>query len=122
MGSLAWGLQLSALSSVSVNVDSERVLFENTVLNTDFELTNAFVRYELQGARTELSAELGDTVVDQTGKSTGGSLAKFNLSRKLSSAARALSARLRHPTSRRATAGITRRWPGSISATARRWH
>jgi hypothetical protein len=88
MGSLAWGLQLSALSSVSVNVDSERVLFENTVLNTDFELTNAFVRYELQGARTELSAELGDTVVDQTGKSTGGSLAKFNLSRKLSSAAR----------------------------------
>jgi hypothetical protein len=87
-GSLAWGLKLSPLSSVSLNVDSERVLFDNTLLNSDFDLSNAFVRYEIEGARTGLSAELGDTIVDNGGRSTSGGLAKFNLSRKLSPAAR----------------------------------
>lgn len=88
IGSLAWGLKLSALSSVSINVASERVMFENTALNPDFDITNVFVRYEVQAARTQLSADLGDTVVGESGKSTSGALAKVSLVRKLSAAAR----------------------------------
>jgi len=87
-GSLAWGLQLSARSTVSLNADTERVLFENTLLNTDFDRTNAFVRYTLQGARTEFSADLGATRINQSNDSTSGALAKVELSRKLSSAAK----------------------------------
>jgi hypothetical protein len=86
-GSLAWGLQLSSLSSVSLNADTERVQFENTVVNSDFDRSNGFVRYSIQGARTELSADLGGTRITQNGASTSGGLGKFELTRKISAAA-----------------------------------
>jgi hypothetical protein len=88
LGSLAWGLQLSARSSVSLNADTERVQFENTVVNSDFDRTNAYVRYAIQGARTELSADLGATTISQNGSSTTGGLAKMELTRKISAAAK----------------------------------
>jgi hypothetical protein len=88
LGNLAWGLQLSAQSSVSLNADTERVLFENTIVNTDFDRTNGFVRYEIKGARTDLSADLGATVIDQDGSKTNGGLVKFDVSHKLSAAAK----------------------------------
>jgi hypothetical protein len=87
LGNLAWGLQLSARSSVSLNGDTERAMFENTVLNSDFDRTNAFGRYEVHGARTDLSADLGATTIRQNGASTSGGLAKVDLTRKLSAAA-----------------------------------
>jgi hypothetical protein len=87
-GSLAWGYQLSALSSVSLNADSERVLFDNTVVNTDFDRSNVFVHYSLEGARTELSTDLGGTAVDEQGTATYGGLAKLMLARRLSAAAK----------------------------------
>jgi len=87
-GSLAWGLQLSSRSNVSLNGDTERVMFENTVLNNDFDRTSAFVRYALQGARSELSAELGATTISQSGTSTTGGLGKIQLARKISTAAK----------------------------------
>ncbi len=52
LGSLAAGLQLSARSSVSLNGVAERVLFDNTVVNGDFDRSSAYVRYEIEGART----------------------------------------------------------------------
>jgi len=87
-GSLAIGHQLSASSSVSVNVSSERVLFDDTVLNTDFNRSSVYAHYELRGARTTLSANLGATKVDQGGESVTGALGKLELSRQLSSAAK----------------------------------
>ena len=86
--SVAWGWQLSALSSVSLIGDTERFLFENTAVNTDFDRSNVFVRYELEGARTMLSTDLGVTTVEADGKSTQGGLAKASLSRRLSKSAR----------------------------------
>jgi len=88
LGNFAWGLQLSARSSVSLNADTERVLFENTLLNSDFDRTSGFGRYEVHGARTDLSADLGATTIRQNGTSTTGGLAKVELTRKLSSAAK----------------------------------
>lgn len=108
-GSLAWGVDSSASSSISVNFDSERVLFDNTALNSDFDRSNAFLRYELEGARTELTADLGATRVTQSGSAitpggtafnpggtvinpgstaSSGGLAKLILSRRLSAAAK----------------------------------
>jgi hypothetical protein len=79
LGDLAWGYQLSAQSSVSLNGETERVLFANTVVNSDFDRSSGFLRYEVKGARTELSADLGATTRP---------LAKLNLTRKLSAAAK----------------------------------
>jgi hypothetical protein len=105
LGNLVWGYQLSAQSSVSLNGDTERVLFENTALNSDFDRSSGFVRYDVRGARTDLSVDLGATTisenagtiavnqngtlttVDQNHGATTGGLVKLDLSRKLSSAA-----------------------------------
>jgi hypothetical protein len=86
-GSLAWGVRLSPTSSVSLNVDSERVLFDNTVVNTDFDLSNAFIRYTAQGARTQLTANLGATEVRTGPTTTTGPLAQLGLTRTLSPSA-----------------------------------
>jgi len=115
LGSVALGRDVSAGSSVSLNGDFERVMFANTVLNTDFDRTSAFARYEVHGARTDFKADLGATRVSQAGTSTTssshgagteltgdsgattvseagtsttGSLAKFELSRQLSARAK----------------------------------
>ena len=87
-GNIAWGLHLSALSSVSLNADTERVMFKDTVLNTDFDRTSVFMRYETHGARTDLSADLGGTKISQGDESTTGGLARIELSRKISPAAK----------------------------------
>jgi hypothetical protein len=113
LGSVAAGLQLSARSSVSLNGAAERVLFDNTVVNGDFDRTSAYARYEIQGARTLLSVDLGATkisqnasagtstvvispngssitepiTVPQSAYSTTGPLARISVTRKLSSAA-----------------------------------
>ncbi len=86
-GSVGLGLLLSARSSVSLNGDTERVLFTDTALNTDFDRTNAFLRYSLQGARTDLTADLGATRVSQANTTLNGPFAKLDASRKLSGAA-----------------------------------
>ena len=72
LASVAVGRDISAAASLSLNANSERVLFDNTVVNTNFDRSSAFGRYELQGARTGFVGELGVTVVDQS-RAAGGS-------------------------------------------------
>jgi hypothetical protein len=88
LGSIALGRALSAQSNISLDGSVERVLFDNTIDNTDFDRTSVYGRYELKGARTELTANLGITKVNQGGESFSGPHVKFQLSRKLSSAAK----------------------------------
>jgi hypothetical protein len=113
LGSLAAGLQLSARSTVSLNGVAERVQFDNTAVNGDFNRSSAYVRYDIEGARTGLSVDLGATkitqnasagtstvvlsptgsaitlpvTIPQSAYSTTGPLARVALTRKLSSAA-----------------------------------
>jgi hypothetical protein len=87
-GSLAVGRQLSANSSVSIDGSFERVLFDNSVINTDFDRSSAYAHYELQGARTTLAANLGVTRVNQAASTETGPLAKLDLSRQISGAAK----------------------------------
>ena len=86
--SVAFGAQLSARSSVSLDASSERVLFENTLLNTDFDRSSVYAHYEAHGARTDLTANLGVTDVDQGGQTIRGPLAKLEVSRSLTAAAK----------------------------------
>jgi hypothetical protein len=105
LGSLGVGRDVSAGASVSLGADFERVMFENTVVNSDFDRTSGFGRYELHGARTDFVADVGASRVSQSGtaaaaadasspattgqppSSTNGGLVKVQLSRKLSAAA-----------------------------------
>jgi hypothetical protein len=83
--SAALGRALSAQSSISINGSFERAMFENTDVNSDFNRSSVFAHYEIQGARTNLTANLGATKVDQGLVSTTGPVAKLQLLRKLSS-------------------------------------
>jgi hypothetical protein len=85
LGSAALGRALSAQSSISINGSFARELFENTDVNTNFNRSSAYAHYEIQGARTNLTANLGATKVDQGSESFTGPNAKLQLSRKLSS-------------------------------------
>jgi hypothetical protein len=85
LGSAALGLALSAQSSVSINGSFERTSFDNTDVNTDFDRSSIYARYEVNGARTELTASLGAAKVDQGLESFTGPVAKLRLLRKLSS-------------------------------------
>jgi hypothetical protein len=88
LATLTAGLQLSSASSVSLNGAGERVMFQNTEFNTDFDRSTVYGRYEAHGARTDLAANLGATTVDQQGTSTTAGIGKLELSRRLSPAAR----------------------------------
>jgi hypothetical protein len=85
LGSLALGRALSARSSISINGSFQRVSFDNTTVNTDFNRSSVYAHYEVQGARTELTADLGATKVEQGLESFTGPNAKLRLLRKLSS-------------------------------------
>jgi len=88
LGSIAVGRFLSSGSSLSLDGSAERVLFSNTVLNTDYTRSSAFGDFEAQGFRTDLSANLGASKVTQGTESLTGPLVKLKLSRKLSAAAK----------------------------------
>jgi hypothetical protein len=84
LGSVALGRALSALSSISIDGSFERMSFANTEVNTNFNRSSVYAHYEIQGARTDLTANLGVTKVDQGLESFTGPDAKLKLSRKLS--------------------------------------
>lgn len=65
LATVAAGLQLSARSAVSLNAAGERVLFQNTLVNSDFDRYALYGRYEAHGARTDLAVNLGATRVDE---------------------------------------------------------
>jgi hypothetical protein len=84
LASVAWGMDLSEHSKFSLEASNERVLFDNTVLNTDFDTSSGFAHYELHGARTELVTSLGVTIVTQPGGSMSAPLLTFALTRAVS--------------------------------------
>jgi hypothetical protein len=82
-GSFALGHELSADSTVSLNVDAEEVRFSNTTVNTDFDRREAYLRYEARGARTALALNLGaaQTTLNESWYSTP--LVQLDLTRHL---------------------------------------
>jgi hypothetical protein len=85
LGTAALGRALSAQSSISINGSFERMSFDNTTVNANFDRSSVYAHYELQGARTNLTANLGATKLDQDPVSFTGPNAKLQLLRKLSS-------------------------------------
>jgi hypothetical protein len=82
---LGVGRELASGGRVSLHADWQQVNFDNDVLNTDYDLGSAYVRYELKGARTEFSANGGAISFDGANSDTG-PLLQLLLTRQMSSA------------------------------------
>ena len=79
---------LSGVSSVSLHARAQQVRYDEASLNGDYDQGEAFVRYEAEGARTRLSADLGYTELklDAGDQKIDGPLVRLNIQRRLSSA------------------------------------
>lgn len=56
---------LSSASEVSLNVRSSQIRYDNAALDGDYDQSDAFLGYSVQGARTRLGIEAGYTVIDR---------------------------------------------------------
>ena len=83
-GSVAVGRQLSALSSLSLVGQVQELKFDNTTVNTDYDRRELYGRYQIQGARTQVEAELGVTQANDVGSWETTPLARLSLARQVS--------------------------------------
>jgi hypothetical protein len=84
---LALQHQLSSASAVSLIAEDRRYEFDDQVLNTDYDRQQAYLRYELSGSRTDITADLGYSQIDIDGEKDSGTLARLAITRRMSSAA-----------------------------------
>lgn len=82
---------LSAASNVSLNLRSAKTKYDETALNADYDQDEAFVRYDVTGARTQLGLDLGYTRLDRDAAAEveDGLLLRLNATRRLSAASTA---------------------------------
>lgn len=90
-GQLALIRQLSSASSVSLNARYQQVSYDETALNSDYDQSDAFVRYDVTGARTHLAIDAGYSIMerDAAADSEDGLLLRLDMARRLSSSSTA---------------------------------
>jgi hypothetical protein len=81
---------LTAISNVSLNVDVERVRYDDSIANPDFTTEQGYLHYDVQGARSKLSLDLGydDVAVSGFSSKGGGALVRGDISRTVSASTR----------------------------------
>jgi hypothetical protein len=85
-GGFSLGRPLTARTKVSLNAMTERVEFDSS-LHGSYDRRSAFVRYQGNGVRTRLLADLGYNGISSDDVSSSRPLARLNVSRNLSPAA-----------------------------------
>ena len=85
LGRTALEHRFSEASSVSLNGEFEQVEYDDADAFEEYDREEAFVRYELSGARTSMGVELGSTTIKLADDSADGPLARLRLSRSISS-------------------------------------
>ncbi len=79
------GHKLSTSSLVSLNATYTSIDFDQVTV-PDYDINQYFVRYTAQGGRTQISADGGYSQYKQNGDSSGGTLARLTVSRRVSAA------------------------------------
>ena len=59
LGQIGYERIMSSVNSLSVNTRFQKVDYETDVFGSDYDQNDAFVRYEANGSRTKISADLG---------------------------------------------------------------
>jgi hypothetical protein len=85
-GSVQLGHEISAQSSLTANAQVLRVLYKDTVVNNDYDLTRYYLRYELHGARTDASMDIGIDRENTAGNPSSGLLVRLDTNRRISQA------------------------------------
>jgi len=80
-GSIAVSRALSESSSLSLNLTSQRVEFDDSPPNSDYDLHSGYLNYRTKGARTTLSLKGGVTSLRDSGSSTDGPLVDVTFTR-----------------------------------------
>jgi hypothetical protein len=82
---------LSSASNVSLNVRSAQTRYDEAALNADYDQDEAFVRYDVTGARTKLGIDLGYTRMDRDAatEAEDGLLLRLDATRRVSAASTA---------------------------------
>lgn len=76
--------ELSNRSVVSLNATTERVEFDDRDFGSDYDRNSAYVGYQIEGARTRVSADAGYSVIHDRGDSDGSPLFNLEVERDLS--------------------------------------
>jgi hypothetical protein len=84
LGGLTIGRELSARSDLSLNVTVESVEFDDPLFGTDYYRRSAFLRYDVEGARTTLGLEAGYTEIDRGDVTSNSPLFALDISRTVS--------------------------------------
>lgn len=84
LGGLSLGRELSPRSEISLNATSERVEFDDPALAGGYDRQSAFIRYETEGARTNIGVEAGYTELHDNGSTNSSPLFEIEVSRELS--------------------------------------
>ncbi len=88
-GQLQLGRQVSSNATISLNFTQEQTSFDNDGLSSDYDITNSFVRYQVNSTRDNITFDLGVTEVEtDTGEQGDGSLARFDWTRFISTNSR----------------------------------
>jgi hypothetical protein len=65
LGEIGFGRELSSVNSLSLNGRFQQQTFDDTALGADYDQSEAFVRYEGNGARTQVKFDAGYTELDR---------------------------------------------------------
>jgi hypothetical protein len=90
-GEIGLNRLLSSASSLGLQGRVQDVEYDETALNANYTLTEAFLRYDADGVRTFLTLDLGYTKMDRdaAAQSEDGLLVRLDLSRRLSASSTA---------------------------------
>ncbi|MCH8137303.1 MAG: outer membrane beta-barrel protein, partial [Proteobacteria bacterium] len=75
---------ISASRSVSINVDGDRIEYDDDVLNPSIDRINAFLRFDSETARNDFVVDLGWNQIERLGEKSDGLLADIVWHRYLS--------------------------------------
>lgn len=77
---------ISEQSAISLNALTEQVEYDEDELYQEFDRNEAFLRYQLDGARTAIAVDVGATEIKQEDRSSDGTLVRLSASRRVSPA------------------------------------
>lgn len=83
-GTLTVGREISAASSLSLVGQLQQERFDNTSVNSDYQVREYYGRYLARGARTALDLQGGVAQANDTGSWTSSPLVRFSLTRNVS--------------------------------------
>lgn len=81
-----WLHRATPLTTLSLNAEITRVMFDNDVVNNDYDRRDFFLRLENRRARLEFNADVGKTIIDpERGEEVDRKLLRLGVARQLTS-------------------------------------